>query len=473
MELDVNGKVIAKPTADDIVDALDAKSFPREWYITLDAESGASLDAVRQADGTFTLAHIDQERRRDAVPNVDAARLKSTYLKFLGGDPHWQGECIWHEAPAKRAAMKFVPDIRPLTGRGGNEPPTWAVVVMIGIVGVVILTFNLGQWEDGSYLRSVIPFADTSYFWVGLIALPMVALVVLAAASKMIDLRKASTWTQTTGRVVRSQMETRRHRFAGEAEKVENVPVVEYEFKAGGRTVRGSRIGIGDDAGGANTAATLARYPAGAEVAVFYDPADPRNCVLEREGPQGVTAAGCARAFLVLALFAGAVYWLIAYGPAFIEARFPHAESGIVIFAGGFGLALLLFFIAARRTSKQAAKWPSVRGQIVKSEVESFRKRVGNSMTTLYRPAVEFAYSVGGREYRANKIMLMTEVSGTQSYAEQMVAKYPADAAVDVHYDPADPSNAALENPTGATWIVAVLALACFALAFWELGIFQ
>jgi hypothetical protein len=41
-----------------------------------------------------------------------------------------------------------------------------------------------------------------------------------------------------------------------------------------------------------------------------------------------------------------------------------------------------------------------------------------------------------------------------------------------VHYDPADPTNAALENPTGMTWIVAVLALAMFALAVWQLGVF-
>jgi len=31
MELDVNGTIIAKPTADDIVRALDAKSFLQEW----------------------------------------------------------------------------------------------------------------------------------------------------------------------------------------------------------------------------------------------------------------------------------------------------------------------------------------------------------------------------------------------------------------------------------------------------------
>jgi len=41
-----------------------------------------------------------------------------------------------------------------------------------------------------------------------------------------------------------------------------------------------------------------------------------------------------------------------------------------------------------------------------------------------------------------------------------------------VHYDPADPTKSALENPTGATWLIAVIALAMFALAAWSLGVF-
>jgi hypothetical protein len=291
----------------------------------------------------------------------------------------------------------------------------------------------------------------------------------------MMELRKSASWTQTTGRIVRSEIEASRHRFAGEAEKVENVPAVEYEFTAGGRTVRGSRIGIGDDTGGANTEATLARYPVGAEVAVFYDPADPKDCVLERKGPEGVTLPGCLTALAVLALFGGAIYWLVAHGPDFVRAHFPNADNPqLAIFAACFGLAALLFFFGARRMSRQAASWPSVRGQIVNSAVESYREQTkGTSTTTFYRPAVEFAYQVRGREYRGTQIKLGLTVDGSRAYAEKVVAKYPGGGAVDVHYDPANPSNAALENPTGATWIVAALALACFALAAWQLGIFK
>jgi hypothetical protein len=323
-------------------------------------------------------------------------------------------------------------------------------------------------------MRSLVPFGDSDYFWVGLIFLPMAALVLVAVASKLLELGRAQSWTQTTGKIVRSEIEARRHRFANEPETVKNVPAVEYEFTADDRKIRGSRIGIGDDAGGANAEATLARYPVGATVTVYYDPADATQCVLERGGPKGLTTAGCVGGLATLAVFAGAIYWLVVHGPAFIAARFPNAEPSIVVFAGTFGLLALMFFIGARRYSKQAANWPSVRGKIVSSSVESYEERDSDhTLRTRYRPAVEFAYTVRGLEYRSRQIKVGLEVSGARAYAEKVVAKYPAGSEVEVHYDPADPSTAALENPTGATWIVFLVALACFALAVWQLGIFK
>jgi len=108
--------------------------------------------------------------------------------------------------------------------------------------------------------------------------------------------------------------------------------------------------------------------------------------------------------------------------------------------------------------------------------VEKYETHIGGahgSTTTMYRPTVGYSYEVRGRSYRGNQIKLAMTLDGSQSYAEKAAAKYPEGGAVDVHYDPANPGNAALENPTGATWIVAVLALGCFAIAVWQLGIFK
>jgi hypothetical protein len=512
MQLNVNDRIVAAPTADDIVRALEVEEFPEDWYIVLDTGTGALLDGQWRLGHIFTLNHVDNDRERSA--EVDAPALKSILLKFLDGAKDWDRACQWEGGPAEPAGASpkktaFVPaKAGTLTGVKGGEPPTWALIVMVGIIGFIVLMFSLGQWDRGSFLRLILPFANSDYFYVGLIALPMVALLALATVSKLWELRKAQSWSQTTARIVRSEMDEQRHRFTGDAETIRNVPAIEYEFTVNGRKVRGRRVGIGDDAGGANTEATLARYPKGAIVTVYYDPNAPTHCVLERGGPfaahalpatetapmaaaatappsvaapsvaaPGVaakpSAKGCLGGLALLALFGGAIWWLIARGPAFIAAQFPKAEGPFAIFAACFGLAALAIFFALRRYSKQAQNWPSVRGQIVNSAVESYRETTDGRTRTSYRPAVEFAYMVRGREYRSNQIKLTLETGGSQAYAAKVVAKYPQGSDIEVHYDPAAPGTAALENPTGMSWLVLALALACFALAVWQLGIFR
>jgi hypothetical protein len=88
---------------------------------------------------------------------------------------------------------------------------------------------------------------------------------------------------------------------------VKNVPAVEYEFSVSDRTYRGARIAIGDDSGGANIEATLARYPVNKNVTVYYEPADPNNCVLERDVPKGL-ASGCLAMLAIAAASVGGIY---------------------------------------------------------------------------------------------------------------------------------------------------------------------
>ena len=477
MELCVNDKVIEKPTPDDIVRALDATSFPEDWFMTLETDTGAMLDAVAQEGGHFALVHVDKDLKRKAVPDVDAVALKPIFVKFLNAEPDWDAGCHWRvqgSAQGQRKMFKFVPASTVTTpGKSGDGPPSWAIVTMVGIILLVTLLFVLPDWVG----PGVIPYSNSDYYYIGLIFLPMIALIALIVISKTIEFQRAKNWSQTTGTVVRSEIEARHHRFAGEAKTVKNVPVVEYEFTAAGRKIRGSRIGIGDDAGGANTEATLARFPVGATVTVYYDPADPTSCVLERGGPplaKGEATKGCLGGLVLLALFGGAIAWLVTRGPAFVELLFPHANAPFAIFATCFGLAVLLFYIAARRYAKRAAKWPTVRGTIVASAVEKYEERDSSgSLRIAYRPAVEYSYAVNGRDYRGTQIRLMVQISGSEAAAAKVVARYPAGGAVDVHYDPNDPSTAALENSRGGPVILLLLALACFALAVWQLGIFK
>ena len=92
---------------------------------------------------------------------------------------------------------------------------------------------------------------------------------------------------------------------------------------------------------------------------------------------------------------------------------------------------------------------------------------------TIYLPIVEFAYTVDGNRLHSRQVKLGLEVSGSESLAQGIVDRYPAGAPVEVHYDPQDPSNAALENPTGTNWILLGVAVACFAIALYASRVFR
>lgn len=461
MELSINDRTVAMPAAADIERALDATSFPEDWIITLD-DGKAALDAIAEPDGSFLVIHKSGAAERRG--HADTATVRAAFVKYLRGDKGWQGAIRWETragAPGK--------DTTPLIGRNDNGPPPWAIAVMLGVIGLVALMFG---WPDIAY--ALFPFAHSDWFWIGLIVLPMAVLVLLAVAAKGLDLGRSASWETTTGRIVGSKIAQRTVKFANQPERIGNYAAVTYEFKAlDGRKVQGSRIGIGDDNRGADAAPTVKRYPVGAVVTVHYDPKDPRNCVLERGGPKGIEAKGCATALAELAVAGGIVWALVARGPGAVKALFPQASEDSVVMAFGLGLLLCMFAYAQWRMSKAARGWPVVAGKVVRSEVESYRERrlggaVEGTMATLHRPVVEYAYAVAGQEYRSAQIGLNVARSGAMAWAEGVARKYPQDAAVAVRYDPDNPSNAVLENPGSVSWYLLTLAFLAFAFAAWQ-----
>ena len=362
----------------------------------------------------------------------------------------------------------------PMKARDTSQPPAWAIATVVGSIGFVVLVSYLGD----STLRSIVPFADSAYFYAGLIALPMVVLVAVMLIVKLGEARKAAAWPQSTATILKSGMEARHHRHAGDTTTVTNAPAIEYEFTAKGRIWRGNRISIGDDTGGANSEATLARFPTGATVPVYYDPDDPTHCVLIRDLPQGTgkegLGKGCAAIVAMLAALGAGLYFFSNAAVSYLDSHLPNRGEGkVVLFATLFGLVVLMFFVGAQRYSRQAQSWPSVPGQVINSGVESFRETSDGHTRTLYRAAVEYAYRVNGVDYRSRQIDLGFSASGSQGAAEKKAARYPEGAAVEVHYAPDNPTNGALENPTGYTWVLFGVALVCFVVAAYAGGLFK
>jgi hypothetical protein len=124
---------------------------------------------------------------------------------------------------------------------------------------------------------------------------------------------------------------------------------VAYEFKAGGKTHRGTRVSIGEDLGNVDVAETLVRYPAGAEVTVYVNPEDPAESVLERDPPKG--AFGCLGLGIAL-MVSGAIVaadgltWL----GATLRAVLPNPQNApFVIGFSFFALCCGLMAFAASR----------------------------------------------------------------------------------------------------------------------------
>lgn len=168
-----------------------------------------------------------------------------------------------------------------------------------------------------------------------------VGLFIFATLYKYVEVRLASQWPAAPGRVVSSKSISRRVGEIGGDEKdveVRNFVEVIYEYEVRGRKLRGARVGIGEDLGNFQIEETLARYPAGVSVMVFYNPAKPTEAVLERNAPEGI--------FRFMAIFIlGLVAFMLAlvFGPEHVVAWLREH----IPMPGNASLAVMLGFMGA------------------------------------------------------------------------------------------------------------------------------
>lgn len=90
-----------------------------------------------------------------------------------------------------------------------------------------------------------------------------------------------SQWPSTMGTVIASYLERRSSSEGGST----NYPVVQYSYQVNGQMFQSAKLAPGPEMGGTGAGKVVARYPAGAQVMVFYDPQKPSEAVLERKAP--------------------------------------------------------------------------------------------------------------------------------------------------------------------------------------------
>ena len=77
-----------------------------------------------------------------------------------------------------------------------------------------------------------------------------------------------SQWPSTMGTVLASTIEWRSSSDSGSTA----YPVGQYSYQVNGRAYQSSNLAPGPEVGGTGAKKVVARYPAGAQVMVFYDP---------------------------------------------------------------------------------------------------------------------------------------------------------------------------------------------------------
>ena len=92
---------------------------------------------------------------------------------------------------------------------------------------------------------------------------------------------QVSQWPSTMGTVMMSTIEQRSSSEGGYTD----YPVVQYSYQVGGQTYQSMRLAPGPEVGGSGARKVVGRYPAGAQVMVFYDPQNPSDAVLEKKAP--------------------------------------------------------------------------------------------------------------------------------------------------------------------------------------------
>jgi len=317
---------------------------------------------------------------------------------------------------------------------------------------------------------------DLPWFVYAILLAPL-GLLLVAAAYKSLQVRAAREWPSAPGKVMISKAEVRDVEVLDSSRedrrRIEqrNFANIVYEYAARGETLRNNRVSIGEDRGNFEVAETLARYPVGKAVTVYYNPAHPHEAVLERDLPKGLWGCLGIATAIVLAIVFGSAIGLHQLTEFLTSHVADPKLSPLVVAFGGFGCAVALFALALQRQSSLAKKWPVVTGVIKRSEIESYRaapSESGSRGSMMYERKISYTYTYQGVSYTNVHASFSGNVASTSSW---LVGKFTTDwrngAAVKVYVNPVNPADATLRPGVPFVWPL-WLCVAGFAAGAWH-----
>jgi len=120
---------------------------------------------------------------------------------------------------------------------------------------------------------------------------------------------------------------------------------------------------------------------------------------------------------------------------------------------------------AADEEGAASDAWPTVPGAITASSVGTIATG-GSTGGHDFVPDIDYAYAISGHSYVGHRVRFVAFARKSAEEAGAVVALYPVNAAVTVHYDPADPASAVLEaGAPAASWQRKAIGVASVAIA--------
>lgn len=311
---------------------------------------------------------------------------------------------------------------------------------------------------------------DIPWFVYAMLLAP-VGLILFAAIYKSFEVRAASHWPSVQGRVVKSHSEVRKvkvmdsNREVGHRYEERNFANVVYEYVVAGKKYRNDRVSIGEDRGNFEVAETLARYPVGMSVTVYYHPRRRNEAVLERDFPKGMW--GCLAWMVAISLvlvFGGAIGLNKLTG--FAATHVANAPMVVALIV--FGVVAAWIGLAIQRHARQAKAWPVVKGRIATSGLEEFRAASddGRRGPMMYKGQTSYTYSFNGVDYTGIVVSPGSEVSSSSRGAvRRWMTPYSDGQTVDVYVNPANPAESVLQPRVQGAWVIWICVVGVWALA--------
>ena len=317
---------------------------------------------------------------------------------------------------------------------------------------------------------------DLPWFAYAILLGPL-ALLLGAAVYKTLQVRAARAWPSVSGKVVISGAEMRdvrvmdSERKGGFRTEPRNFANIVYEYPVAGKKLRNNRVSIGEDRGNFEVAETIAKYPVGAVVTVYYNPLHPNEAVLERDLPKGLWGCLGIGTVIVLAIVFGSAIGLH-HLTDFVTTQIPQRGNAAAAVAfGAFGTVIALFALVLHRQASLARKWPVVMGTIKLSDIEQYRavrQDGGTGSRVMYQRRVSYTYKYNDLTYTNGHATLASNVASSSSWlVRKSTTDYKNGASVKVWVNPANPSQATLEPRAGFVWVLWLAAAAIWGVAYY------